>query len=161
MGSRHIAHRHRRSPRGTPSPQASKGSPSGEEGGRGAQRMRGRHSALLAAMQGLAPSLELLPPPVGCHVPAWHMPAICSPCHSILGGPASSLLAGAGYLGAGAHPNCYIEQTARSCSECQAPVREVAYNPVSYTAKLRLREAVSCLRPHSLQGQTSPVTRSL
>lgn len=34
------------------------------------------------------------------------------------------------------------------------PVREVAYNPVSHTAKPRLREAVSCLRPHSLQGQT-------
>lgn len=34
--------------------------------------------------------------PVGSRVPAWHMPAICSPCHSILSRPASSLLVGQG-----------------------------------------------------------------
>ena len=68
----------------------------GEPGLTGAKEARQTHC--VAGTDGLAPSLPelLLPLPVGSRVPAWHMPAICSPCHSILSGPASSLLAGVG-----------------------------------------------------------------
>lgn len=52
-----------------------------------------------------------------------------------------------------------------SCSEllssASTPVREAACDPISQMTKLRLREAVSCSRPHNLQGQTSPVTQGL
>lgn len=105
--------------------------------------------------QGLAPSLLelLLPLPVGSRVPAWHMPAICSPCHSILSGPASSLLAG---VGVPLSPNCYSEQAAQGAAPRRAstPGGRQAYGLTSQKPRgsERLSNLLEATRPAEKTG---------
>lgn len=101
MGRGHIALSPQEAPhpQSTPSAQGSRGSPSRADPGQ-----RGHHEGQAGAAHrrhrptGLGSLPPRTPPAssVGSRVPAGHMPAICSPCHSILSGPQAACWRGWG-----------------------------------------------------------------
>lgn len=130
----------------------------GEGRDREALRMRGRSNALLTATEGLARTpASSRGQPCSCVAYARHMLSLSQ--HPL---QACKQPAGGGRVPQSwSAPQLLHRASCSTVLSASTPVRKTAYDPISQMTKLRLREPVSCLRPHSLQGQTGPVTQGL